>query len=85
MKRLLIAGAIAALVLAGCGGSGSPDDSSRCHPSYSKCLDPTASDYDCKDGGGDGPKYVEGPVRLTGADPFDLDRENDGRACEPYP
>jgi hypothetical protein len=53
---------------------------SNCTSGYSPCL-PPASDYDCRGGSGDGPKY-SGPVRVTGADPYDLDRDGDGRACE---
>jgi resuscitation-promoting factor RpfB len=30
---------------------------------------------------GNGPKY-SGPVRVTGSDPYDLDRDGDGKACE---
>jgi hypothetical protein len=60
----------------------SPDagGSSNCTPGYSPCL-PPASDYDCKDGKGNGPKYT-GPVRVTGSDPYGLDRDGDGKACE---
>jgi hypothetical protein len=42
---------------------------------------PPASDYDCRGGSGNGPKY-SGPVRVTGSDPYDLDRDGDGKACE---
>jgi hypothetical protein len=52
----------------------------NCTPGYSPCLSP-ASDYDCRGGTGNGPKY-SGPVRVTGSDPYDLDRDGDGRACE---
>jgi len=45
------------------------------------CLDPTASDYDCAGGSGNGPLYI-GPVRVVGPDVFDLDRDNDGLGCE---
>lgn len=56
--------------------------SSECHPSYEgACLDPNASDYDCEGGSGDGPSYT-GPVRVVGSDPYDLDRDGDGIACE---
>jgi beta-lactam-binding protein with PASTA domain len=60
----------------------SPDigRSSNCTPSYSPCL-PPAFDYDCRGGSGNGPKYA-GPVRVTGSDPYDLDRDGDGKACE---
>jgi len=55
--------------------------SSNCHPSYSKCLRINAGDYDCAGGSGNGPNYT-GKVRVTGSDPFGLDRDNDGWGCE---
>ena len=33
-------------------------------------------------GSGNGPKYVTGPVRVTGSDVYDLDRDGDGVACD---
>ena len=58
--------------------------SRSCHPSYEgACLDPTASDYDCAGGSGNGPKYVQGPVKVRPPDPFDLDADADGLGCEP--
>lgn len=56
--------------------------SSNCTPGYDPCL-PPATDYDCEGGSGDGPKYT-GLVHITGSDPYDLDRDGDGTACEPY-
>jgi hypothetical protein len=54
----------------------------RCHPSYKgACLDPRASDYDCKGGSGNGPKYT-GRVRVVGPDVFRLDADHDGWGCE---
>jgi hypothetical protein len=53
---------------------------SNCTPGYSPCLTP-ASDYDCAGGSGDGPAYT-GFVRVTGSDPYDLDADGDGLACE---
>ncbi len=53
----------------------------HCTKGYSKCLHP-ASDYDCKGGSGDGPRYVSGPFRSWGSDPYGLDSDNDGKACE---
>lgn len=53
-----------------------------CHPSYEgACLDPNASDYDCEGGSGDGPEYT-GTVRLVGPDEYDLERDDDGIACD---
>lgn len=54
----------------------------RCHPSYEDaCLDPAASDYDCRGGSGNGPLYT-GRVRVVGPDVFGLDRDGDGVGCE---
>ncbi len=53
----------------------------KCTPGYDPCL-PPASDYDCAGGSGNGPKYVDGPVRVTGSDPYGLDRDGDGIGCE---
>jgi hypothetical protein len=52
-----------------------------CTPGYSPCL-PYASDYDCSGGSGNGPEYVYGSVRVTGSDPYDLDRDGDGVGCD---
>ena len=54
--------------------------SRNCTPGYSPCL-PPASDYDCRGGSGNGPKRT-GPVRVTGSDPYDLDRDGDGVGCD---
>ncbi|BCB88950.1 G5 domain-containing protein [Phytohabitans suffuscus] len=53
----------------------------QCDPNYSGCV-PIASDVDCAGGGGNGPAYVSGPIRVIGSDIYDLDRDNDGIACE---
>ena len=56
----------------------------ECHPNYlDACLSRTRGDYDCHGGRGDGPNYVIGPIRVVGGDPFRLDRDGDGIACEP--
>ena len=53
-----------------------------CDPNYEgACLDPNSPDYDCEGGSGDGPDYT-GPVTVVGDDPFGLDRDGDGSACE---
>lgn len=61
-----------------------PDQpSSDCDPNYEgACLDPSSSDYDCEGGSGNGPDYVAGPIQVVGDDPFGLDRDGDGVACE---
>ncbi len=52
-----------------------------CHPSYDPCV-PVASDADCASGSGNGPVYVQGPIRVIGPDVYQLDRDGDGIACE---
>jgi len=53
----------------------------NCTTGYSPCL-PPASDYDCAGGSGDGPEYAYGPIYVTGSDPYGLDSDSDGVACE---
>lgn len=55
--------------------------SSNCDPNYTPCV-PKASDVDCAGGSGDGPVYVEGPVRVIGRDIYRLDSDGDGWGCE---
>jgi hypothetical protein len=53
-----------------------------CDPNYAgACLDPTSSDYDCAGGSGNGPDYT-GAVAVVGSDPYGLDADGDGYACE---
>ena len=52
-----------------------------CTPGYSPCI-PPGPDVDCAGGGGNGPRYVQGPVRVTGSDPYGLDADGDGVGCE---
>jgi hypothetical protein len=60
----------------------SDDSGGDCDPNYSgACLKPDSPDYDCSGGSGDGPDYT-GPVQVVGDDPYDLDRDGDGAACE---
>jgi hypothetical protein len=58
-----------------------PPPASDCNPNYSGCV-PNDSDVDCAGGSGNGPSYVSGPVNVIGSDPYDLDRDGDGLACE---
>ena len=53
-----------------------------CHSSYRGVCVPIASDVDCAGGGGNGPAYVSGPVRVVGPDVYGLDRDKDGVGCE---
>ncbi len=54
-----------------------------CDSNYSGACVPIASDVDCAGGNGNGPAYVSGPVYVTGVDIYKLDRDGDGKACEP--
>lgn len=67
-------------------GDGAPSATAakrKCHSSYrGRCLKPNASDYDCAGGSGNGPYYVSGPFRVVGSDPYRLDSDGDGIACE---
>lgn len=54
---------------------------SKCDPNYSGCV-PVASDVDCAGGSGNGPAYVQGPVRVIGSDVYGLDNDKDGVGCE---
>lgn len=57
---------------------------SECDPNYSgACLNPSASDYDCEGGSGNGPYYT-GEVTVVGEDHYGLDADGDGVGCEPY-
>lgn len=47
---------------------------------YDPCL-PPGPDVDCSGGEGDGPRYVDGPVSVSGSDPYGLDGNNDGVGC----
>jgi hypothetical protein len=60
----------------GGGGGGS-----NCTPGYSPCIT-LGSDVDCEGGGGDGPRFVQGPVTVTGSDPYGLDSDGNGIGCE---
>lgn len=57
------------------------EPSEDCAPGYDPCLIPM-TDYDCAGGEGDGPGYVDGPVYIQGSDPYELDTDGDGVACE---
>jgi hypothetical protein len=59
------------------------EDCAAYRNSGSWCTNGTG-DYDCQGGGGDGPNYAPPGIKLRqpGTDPFGLDRDNDGEACE---
>ena len=70
---------IGAISISTCGsGTGG---SSGCTPGYSPCIPPGA-DVDCAGGSGNGPRYVQGPVQVSGSDPYGLDSDGDGVGCE---
>jgi hypothetical protein len=50
---------------------------SGCQPGYSPCL-PRVADLNCSD-----IPASKRPVRVTGSDPYRLDGDRDGLACEP--
>jgi hypothetical protein len=58
-----------------------PPARQNCTPGYSPCI-PPGSDVDCASGGGNGPRYVPGPVTVTGSDPYGLDANGNGIGCE---
>ena len=45
-------------------------------------IPPGPGDVDCAGGTGNGPRYVQGPVYVTGNDPYGLDTDHDGVGCE---
>ncbi|MHA7209704.1 G5 domain-containing protein [Arthrobacter sp. MDT1-65] len=53
-----------------------------CDPNYDGDCVPIDSDVDCASGSGNGPSYVQGPVRIVGSDIYGLDRNGDGFGCE---
>lgn len=55
---------------------------SNCDPNYIWACVPIASDVDCAGGSGNGPAYVQGPVKVVGTDIYDLDADGDGIGCE---
>jgi hypothetical protein len=60
-----------------------PPPPSNCDPAYpGVCLHDGIGDYDCAGGSGNGPNYVQGPIRVLPPDPFGLDADGDGWGCE---
>lgn len=53
-----------------------------CNDNYDPCVPDDPDDVDCEGGSGNGPSYVDGPVRVTGTDVYGLDRDDDGVGCE---
>lgn len=59
-----------------------PPANANCNPNYSPCVPNDPVDVDCKGGSGNGPSYVQGPVRVIGSDVYGLDTDHDGIGCE---
>lgn len=59
-----------------------PQPGNKCDPNYAGACVPIASDVDCAGGSGNGPAYVQGPVRVVGNDIYGLDADGDGWGCE---
>lgn len=55
-----------------------------CDSNYAEACVPIASDVDCAGGSGNGPEYFSGVARVVGSDVYELDRDGDGYACEPW-
>jgi hypothetical protein len=88
MKRMrLLSLAVLPVAFAQCAPSGcapatpAPAPQSDCNVNYDGCV-PNASDVDCAGGEGDGPAYLEGTVNVIGNDVYDLDRDDNGVACD---
>lgn len=73
---ILIAIAVLALVPAAIGCGNTNERELQPYPPRG------ATDYDCDGGTGNGPNYVDGPVEVSGSDPYDLDRDGNGIGCE---
>lgn len=58
-----------------------PAPVANCVSGYSPCIAP-GPDVDCASGSGNGPRYVSGPITVTGSDPYGLDADGDGYGCE---
>jgi hypothetical protein len=61
---------------------GTKKEAQQCDPNYSGACVPIASDVDCAGGSGNGPAYVQGPVRVVGTDIYGLDADGDGIGCD---
>ncbi|WP_442577240.1 G5 domain-containing protein [Microbacterium sp. F51-2R] len=61
-----------------------PAAPSGCDSNYVDACVPVASDVDCAGGSGNGPAYFDGVAKVVGVDIYELDRDGDGYACEPW-
>lgn len=55
-------------------GNGDDGGGTACAPGYSPCVPPPPPDLDCSD--------LNGPIKVTGSDPHNLDGDADGWGCE---
>ena len=74
---------IATLVPSAYAGAETKAQGDNCLPNYDPCVEP-ALDVDCV-GGGDGPAFVQGPIRVVSIDIYGLDSDGNGIGCEPAP
>ena len=82
MRRLYVAVVLAGLALEDAAHAAPRRGAEpACTEGYDPCI-PPGPDVDCAGGSGNGPRYVEGPIRVTGSDPYGLDRDGDGIGCE---
>jgi len=79
--RTVTAAAAHPAVSSASAASSSASAAQDCTPGYRPCI-PPGPDVDCAGGSGNGPRYVEGPVYVTGSDPYGLDADHDGVGCE---
>jgi hypothetical protein len=61
-----------------------PSIPEKCHPDYPGACVPIDTDVDCFGRGrtGNGPSCIVGPFPHEGPDPYRLDADSDGTACE---
>ncbi len=72
---------VAEVIAVGTYAAPDADGSGGCAAGYEPCVQ-VAEDVDCAGGSGNGPTYVDGPITVTGSDPYDLDDDGDGIACD---
>jgi hypothetical protein len=79
--RVTVTRAAAAATVPPAAPAPTPTAAADCTPGYSPCI-PPGPDVDCAGGSGDGPRYVNGPVYVTGSDPYGLDADHNGVGCQ---
>ncbi len=52
-------------------------ENQNCDPNYEGACVPIASDVDCAGGSGNGPAYVQGPLKVIGKDIYGLEIETE--------